>query len=144
MKRNAGLALLAAIAAAALGASTGASASTVKLPKTLTTPTGNRITLYAYDAPTSKSDIASAQVEVCTSAHTPKDSGVDPYFFMLKLTNGTALPITHAAHQPALALAPLAASQCSIKGWVSFDVPKSDKVAALDYSYHGTISWPLS
>jgi hypothetical protein len=141
MKRSA-LILLAVVPL--LGAAV-ANAKPVKLPAKLTTPTGNFITLYTYDAPTSKSSVASAQVQVCTSAHTPKGSGVDPDFFMLKLTNNKTLAIAAtAAHQPALFLAPLGASQCSVKGWVSFDVPKGDKVAALQYSYHGTISWDLS
>jgi hypothetical protein len=145
MKPSAGLALLSAVAVTALGASTTMSlASAVKLPKRLTTPTGNAITLYAYDAPTSKSAVASAQVQVCTSAHTPKGSGVDPAFFALKLTNGKTVSLSpHAAHKPALVLQALAASQCSVKGWISFDVPTGDHVAALDYSYHGTISWSL-
>ncbi|MGD0198831.1 MAG: hypothetical protein ABSC56_13110 [Solirubrobacteraceae bacterium] len=141
----------AAITALALGAlvsatsAASASATTlVKLPKKITTPTGNFITLYAYDAPSSKSPVASVEVQVCTSAHTPKGTGVDPAFFTLKLTSGSSLTMAaKSAHSPQLPAQPLGPSQCGTKGWISFDVPSGKTVEELQYEYNGLISWAL-
>jgi hypothetical protein len=115
----------------------------VKLPARRITSTGNYITLQAYDGPTARNATASADVEVCTSAHTPKDTAAVPSFFVLKLTSRTVLPILgKAARTPALKLTPLGPKQC-VSGWISFYVPKGATVSALVYSYGRPISWSL-
>ena len=144
MKRIAVALLAGASLIGAASAAFAAPAKPVKLPKTLATAIGNTVTLYAYDAPSSKHTVASVQVEVCASSHTPKDTAVDPAFFTLKLTNGSALSMAStAAHAPPLAYQPLRPNQCSTKGWLSFDVPSGKSVAALDYTYKTTLSWSL-
>jgi hypothetical protein len=115
----------------------------VKLPARHTTSTGNYVTFQAYDGPTAHDDTASAEVEICTSAHTPKDTAAVPSFFVLKLTSGIVLPILgKAAKTPALKLTPLGPKQC-VSGWISFYVPKGTTVSALVYTYGKAISWSL-
>jgi hypothetical protein len=115
----------------------------VKLPARRVTSTGNYVTLQAYSGPTARSATASAEVEVCTSAHTPRDTAAVPSFFVLKLTSHTVLPIlAKAARTPALKLTPLGPKQC-VSGWISFYVPKGATVSALVYSYGKPISWSL-
>jgi hypothetical protein len=133
--------LLATLASPALAGSHPAAA--VKLPDRLKTPTGNYITLEAFDGPSGSSRTASARVEVCTSAHTPKDSGADPYFFTLRLTDGKTLAISpRAAKSPALVLTPLAPDQC-VTGWISFALPGGATASQLVYTYVKPISWSL-
>jgi hypothetical protein len=115
----------------------------VRLPARRTTSTGNYITLQAYNGPSARSATASAQVEVCTSAHTPKGTAAVPSFFVLKLTSGTVLPILgKAAKTPALKLTPLGPKQC-VSGWISYYVPKRATVSALVYTDGKPISWSL-
>ena len=121
--------LLAVSLAPAL-ASTHADAK-VKLPDKLTTPTGNFITLEAFDGPSSSNKVASADVQVCTSSHTPKGTGVDPYFFTLRLTSRATLAISRtAAKKPTLPFAPLGPNKC-LSGWISFAVPAGATPSAL-------------
>jgi hypothetical protein len=129
--------------AAILGLFTTA-ASAGRLPETLTTPTGNFITLHTFEPPTSRSHIASADVEICTSAHTPKGTVAYPPFFTLSLTNGTSLHIdSTAAKTPGLKPTPLGPKQC-VRGWISFTVPAGGKVSALVYTYGPPIRWKLT
>jgi hypothetical protein len=147
---RAGRASIATLAAAALVASAffaspaGAHVDAkVKLPARRMSSTGNYITLQAYNAPAGRNATASAQVQVCTSAHTPKGSAAVPSFFVLKLTSGTVLPILgKAAKTPALKLTPLGPKQC-VSGWISYYVPKGTTVSALVYTYGKKISWSL-
>jgi Flp pilus assembly protein TadG len=145
--RRASIATLVAailVASALLVATAGAHVDTkVKLPASRTTSTGNSITLQAYNGPTARNATASAEVRVCTSAHTPKDTAAVPSFFVLKLTSGTVLPILgKAAKTPALKLTPLGPKQC-VSGWISYYVPKGTTVSALVYTYGKPISWSL-
>jgi hypothetical protein len=127
-----------AVTAAAVLASA-AVAAPVKLPKTLTTPTGNFITLYAVKT---AGGYASADIKVCTSAHTPKGTMVIPSFYSLRLSNGTLVHPGSAVRTPALRMVPLAPKQC-VRGWLSFAVPKGTKPTALLYVYGAPISWQL-
>ncbi|HEY5059081.1 MAG TPA: hypothetical protein VII51_08675 [Gaiellaceae bacterium] len=113
----------------------------LKLPAERTSPTGNFFTLEAYDAPTSSKAVADFEVKVCTSAHTPANTAIDPALFTLSLTHGGSVAeSTTAANQPALVLKPLRPLQCA-KGWLGFSVPKGKTVSKLEYDYNGTISW---
>jgi hypothetical protein len=81
-------------------------------------------------------------MQVCTSAHTPAGTNIDPQLFTLKLSDGKTVSLAaKAAHSPALVGQPLAPKQCSTKGWMSFDVPKGAKGAVLEYEFNGKISW---
>jgi hypothetical protein len=129
-------------ALAALGL-VGAGIASGGLPKRLTTPTGNFITLYAFDAPSGSSHVASANVQVCTSAHTPKDTEVYPPFFTLSLSSGAIVRISpSAAKSPALHVTPLGPDKCA-RGWISFAVPAGGHVSALVYTYGKPIRWKL-
>jgi hypothetical protein len=129
------LALLTAVASAQR------SAAKLKLPAERTSPTGNFFTLEAYDPPTSSHPVAGFEMKVCTSAHTPAGTAIEPAFFTLSLTQGGSLAeSTKAAKQPALLLKPLKPLQCA-SGWLGFTVPKGKTVSKLEYDYNGTISW---
>ncbi|HUB76876.1 MAG TPA: hypothetical protein VL977_07455 [Solirubrobacteraceae bacterium] len=144
MRRTVVLALLAG--ALCCGAAQAASSSTpVKLPKKLTSPSGNFFTLYAFDQPTSGDPVASAEIQVCASATTPEpNTYLDPALFTVKLTSGKTVGLAKtAAHKPQLVLQHLNPRQCSTKGWMSFDVPSGSTVAQLVYDYDGKISWKV-
>jgi len=82
-------------------------------------------------------------MKVCTSAHTPPGTAIDPMLFTLSLkTGGTVSESTGAAKSPALVLKPLKPLQCD-EGWLGFSVPKGKNAAALEYDYNGTISWKV-
>ena len=115
-------------------------AAPVKLPKTLETPTGNFITLYAVST---GGGYSSVDVKVCTSAHTPPGTMVIPSFYSLRLSNGSSVRVTGSVKSPHLGLTPLGPKQCA-RGWLSFAVPKGAKPAALIYTYGAPIVWKLS
>ena len=118
-------------------------AAKLKLPAERTSPTGNYFTLEAYDAPTSSKAVANFEVKVCTSAHTPAYTEIDPALFTLSITHGGSLAeSTTAAKTPALILKPLKPLQCA-EGWLGFTVPKGKTVSKLEYDYNGTISWAV-
>jgi hypothetical protein len=126
-----GVGLLGGPAAAALGA---------KLPKQLTTPTGNFITLYAFS---SSGQVASADVSICTSAHTPAGTEAIPFFFSLRLSNGSTIRLAEVSSKsPPLRVTPLGPKQC-VRGWISFHLPKGSHPAALVYTYGKPIVWRL-
>jgi hypothetical protein len=110
----------------------------------MTTPTGNFITLYAFDKPTAKLHVANADVSICASAHTPAGTEAIPFFFTLGLTNGSSVRVSlAAAKSPALKTTPLGPKQCA-RGWISFAVPKGAHASALLYTYGKPIKWKLS
>ena len=125
------------------GAVPGMAATRLKLPAERTSSTGNFFTLQAYDPATTAHPVANFDMKVCTSAHTPRDTAIDPAFFTVRLTHGTAVTesIT-SAKSPALTFQPLAADHCA-QGWLGFRVPKGDSVASLVYTYKGSISWEV-
>ncbi|MGD1052112.1 MAG: hypothetical protein ABR947_13675 [Solirubrobacteraceae bacterium] len=115
----------------------------LKLPAERTSPTGNFFTLEAYVAPTSSKPVANFEVKVCTSAHTPADTAIDPALFTLSLSQGSSLTESAGvAKSPALVLKPLKPLQCA-EGWLGFSVPKGKTVSKLEYDYNGTISWAV-
>src|ERR1700690_3866650 len=80
----------------------------LKLPAERTSPTGNFFYLEAYVAPTSSKRVANFEVKVCTSAHTPADTAIEPSFFPLSLAQGGSLTESVVvAKSPALVLKPL-------------------------------------
>jgi hypothetical protein len=132
------------VAAAALALSLAVPATAVaalKLPAERTSPTGNFFTLEAYVAPTSSKPVANFEVKVCTSAHTPSGTAIEPAFFTLSLAHGGALTESvAAAKSPAIVLKPLRPLQCT-EGWLGFRVPKGKSPSTLEYEYNGKISW---
>ena len=105
---------------AALVVGGSAAAGGVRLPKQQVTPTGNFITLYAFQAVGSA---ANADVKICTSAHTPKGTEAIPEFFTLELSNGAIVHLTSLSPKsPALNVTPLGPKQC-VRGWITFAVP---------------------
>lgn len=144
------VALLSGIAALALSLGTLAtaaaserSAATLKLPAERTSPTGNYFTLEAYVAPTSAKPVAEFEMKVCTSAHTPANTAIDPALFTLNLAHGGfAGESMSSAKSPILELKPLKPLQCT-EGWLGFAVPKGKAVSKLEYDYNGTISWAV-
>jgi hypothetical protein len=141
---------LGGLSAGSAGAST-AHASALKLPAERTSPTGNFFTLEAYDPPTSaKKPVANFKIKVCTSAHTPADTTIDPALFTLSLTKGA--PVAESplvASKPALGPTPLKPLKCA-EGWLGFALAKGKTVAAVDktistleYEYNGKISWDV-
>ena len=95
---------------AALVVAGSAAAGGVKLPKQQVTPTGNFVTLYAFQAVGSA---ANADVKICTSAHTPKGTEAIPEFFTLKLSSGAIVHLTSLSPKsPALNVTPLGPKQC--------------------------------
>ena len=125
-----------------LSATAGVRATTkLKLPAERTSPTGNFFTLEVYVAPTSSKPVAEFEVKVCTSAHTPADTAIEPSFFTLSLAQGGSLHESIAvAKSPALVPKPLKPLQCD-EGWLGFSVPKGKSVSKLEYEFNGTISW---
>ena len=125
-----------------LSATAGVRATTkLKLPAERTSQTGNFFTLEAYVAPTSSKPVAEFEVKVCTSAHTPADTAIEPSFFTLSLAQGGSLHESIAvAKSPALVPKPLKPLQCD-EGWLGFSVPKGKSVSKLEYEFNGTISW---
>ena len=134
MLRIAGAALVLALVGTGF-----AVAAPVKLPKTLKTPTGNFITLYAVKT---AGGHASADIKVCTSPHTPAGTMVIPSFYSLRLSNGSSVPPGAAVKTPALVMTPLGPLKCA-RGWLSFAVPKRASPAALVYTYGTPIVWQL-
>jgi hypothetical protein len=132
---------LGAIVACATLALAPAALAKLKLPAERTSPTGNFFTLEAYDAPTASKPDAEFEMKVCTSAHTPADTAIDPALFALKLSGGaTVSDSTVAADHPALLPRAMAKLEC-VEGWLGFPVPKGRTAATLEYAYNGTISW---
>ena len=127
-----------------LSATAGVRATTkLKLPAERTSPTGNFFTLEVYVAPTSSKPVAEFEVKVCTSAHTPADTAIEPSFFTLSLAQGGIVAeSTRAAKSPALVPTPLRPKQCT-QGWLGFSVPKGKTAAKLEYEYNGLISWTV-
>ena len=118
-------------------------AAKLKLPSKRTSPTGNYFTLEAYAAPTSSKAVANFEMKVCTSAHTPANTAIDPALFTLSLAHGGSVAeSTTAAKKPALIGQPLKKLQC-VEGWLGFDVPKGKTVSALEYDYNGKIAWAV-
>jgi hypothetical protein len=115
----------------------------LKLPAERTSPTGNFFTLEAYVAPSASKPAAEFKMKVCTSAHTPAFTAIEPAFFTLSLAHGGPLPESvAAATKPALVPKPLKPLQC-VEGWLGFSVPKGKTVSTLEYQYSGKISWKV-
>lgn len=111
-------------------------AGKLKLPAERTSPTGNFFTLEAYNAP------GGFDMKVCTSAHTPADTAIDPNLFSVLLTNRVVIAPLSPSGAGALRLQPLAPRQCT-EGWLAFHIPRGAKVSKLEYDYNGTISWAV-
>jgi hypothetical protein len=126
----------------AMSTAAGAHAATLTLPAERTSPTGNYFTLEAYDPPTKSKPVANFQMKVCTSAHTPADTAIDPALFTLALTHGTSAESLAVAKKPAMVLKPLAKNACT-EGWLGFRVAKGKAPVKLEYDYNGTISWAV-
>ncbi len=145
-KRNAfraGATALALVLAALTAAAAGATSARLKLPAERTSPTGNYFTLEAYSAPSSSKPVANFEMKVCTSAHTPSNTAIDPALFTLSLAHGGSVSeSTTAAKKPALVGQPLRKLQC-VEGWLGFAVPRGKTVSALEYDYNGKISWAV-
>jgi len=135
---------LALLSAAAPAAAANRQATTkLKLPAERTSPTGNFFTLEAYIAPSASKPVANFEVKVCTSAHTPAGTALEPSFFTLSLAQGGIVAeSTRAAKSPALVPTPLRPKQCT-QGWLGFSVPKGKTAAKLEYEYNGLISWTV-
>lgn len=140
--RLAGVAALGALGLLAFPLGAVASRSTLKLPAERTSPTGNYFTLEAYAPPTASHRIADFEMKVCTSAHTPADTEIDPALFTLSTSGGSIPESTAAARSPAIVLKPLKPRQCT-EGWLGFTVPAGRAVSRLIYDYNGRISWAV-
>jgi hypothetical protein len=115
----------------------------LKLPAERTSGTGNFFYLEAYVAPSASKPVANFEVKVCTSAHTPADTAIEPAFFTLSLSPGGSVTESIAiAKRPALVPKPLKPLVCD-EGWLGFAVPKGKTVSKLEYEYSGTISWAV-
>jgi hypothetical protein len=126
---------------AALVVAGSAAAGGVKLPKQQVTPTGNFITLYAFQAVGSA---ANADVKICTSAHTPKGTEAIPEFFTLKLSGGAIVHLTSLSPKsPALKVTPLGPEQC-VRGWITFAVPHGAHPIELVYTYGKPLVWKVA
>ena len=143
MKRT--IATVALVVLGAFAGSAGATKTKPKLPKTLKTPTGNFVTLYHASLPSGRSTVASFDVGICTSAHTPKGTFAYPPFFTVAVSKGPQVRISlAAAKSPALKMQPMGPKQC-VRGWISFDLPKGVHAIALDYTALGPpIVWKLA
>jgi hypothetical protein len=149
-RRHIGVLVCACAAAAAVALVPVASAAAhrqatakLKLPAERTSATGNFFTLEAYVAPTSSKPVANFEMKVCTSAHTPAGTAIEPAFFTLSLTQGGSLTESvGVAKSPQLVPKPLKALQCD-EGWLGFSVPKGKTVLKLEYDYKSTISWAV-
>ena len=140
---RAGATALALVLAALTAAAAGATSARLKLPAERTSPTGNYFTLEAYSAPSSSKPVAKFEMKVCTSAHTPSYTAIDPALFTLSLAHGGSVSeSTTAAKKPALIGQPLRKLQC-VEGWLGFTVPSGKTVSALEYDYNGKISWAV-
>jgi len=143
-----GIGFLAGVAVVALSLAPTTSASvgraaTLKLPAERTSPTGNYFTLEAYAAPTSSKPIANFEMKVCTSAHTPSYTAIEPSFFTLSLAQGGTVHESIAvAKSPAMVPKPLPPLHCT-EGWLGFSIPKGKTVSTLEYQYNGKISWKV-
>jgi hypothetical protein len=126
---------------AALVVAGSAAAGGVKLPKQQVTPTGNFITLYAFQA---VGAAANADVKICTSAHTPKGTEAIPEFFTLKLSSGAIVHLTSLSPKsPALKVTPLGPEQC-VRGWITFAVPHGAHPIELVYTYGKPLVWKVA
>jgi hypothetical protein len=133
--------LLGVLLGAGLIAAMPAAAKGPKLPQRLTTPTGNFITLYAFN---SNGHVEKLDVGVCASSHTPTGTEAIPEFFTLSLSNGSSVRIAGpSAKMPALRVTPLKPKQC-VRGWLSFALPKGAHAVALVYTYGKPIRWRLA
>jgi hypothetical protein len=136
-------ALVLTIAAPTPAGARATAAAKLKLPAERTSATGNYFTLEAYAPPTSSRRVANFEVKVCTSAHTPAHTAIEPALFTLGLARGGSIAeSTTAAKKPALLAQPLKPLQC-VEGWLGFRVPTGKTVSRLEYDYNGTISWEV-
>ena len=112
----------------------------LKLPAERTSPRGNFFTLEAYVAPTSSKPVANFEMKVCTSAHTPAFTAIEPSFFTLSLAQGGHVAESIAvAKSPAIVLKPLKPLQCT-EGWRLLRSQRQDRFDPR-YEYSGKISW---
>lgn len=133
----------AAIVAPSVASASAARAVKLKLPSERTSPTGNYFTLEAYVAPTPSKPAANFQMKVCTSAHTPADTAIEPSFFTLSVAGGGIVHESIAmARSPAIVLKPLPPLHCT-EGWLGFSVPRGKTISTLEYAYNGKISWKV-
>ena len=140
-RKQAGFLAGAAAVALSLAPLTTAALDKLKLSAERTSPTGNFFTLEAYLAPTSSKRVANFELKVCTSAHTPAYTAIEPSFFTLSLgQGGTVAESVAVAKSPAIVVKPLKPKQCT-EGWLGFSVPKGKTVSTLEYEYNGKISW---
>jgi hypothetical protein len=110
------------------------------LPAERTSPTGKFFTLEAYVAPTSSKPVANFEMKVCTSAHTPSFTAIEPSFFSLSLAQGGHVAESIAvAKSPAIVLKPLKPLQCT-EGWRLLRSQRQDRFDPR-YEYSGKISW---
>jgi hypothetical protein len=122
-----------------------ASAMTVrglKLPAEHTSGTGNFFTLEKYVLPSASKPVAGFEVKVCTSAHTPAGTVIEPALFTLRLSSGRAAESTALAQKPALLATALRPLQC-VEGWLAFSVPKGRTAVALTYDFDGKLTWTV-
>jgi len=132
----------AALSLVAVSSAAAGTTNTLKLPAERTSPTGNFFTLEAYDAPSKSKPDADFEMKVCTSAHTPAGTMIDPALFTLSVSGGSIPESVAASKSPAMALKPLKPLQCT-EGWLGFAVPKGKTVSTLEYEYNGRISWKV-
>jgi len=129
--------------AAAAGQSDVAAArcrSALKLPAERTSPSGNFF--YLEGCSVSKT-VANFEMKVCTSAHTPADTAIDPALFTVSLSGGGVVSESvAAAKSPAIVLKPMKPLEC-VEGWLGFDLPSGKVAAVLEYDYKGVISWKV-
>jgi hypothetical protein len=137
----AAVAVTLALAPATTSAASKRPTTKLKLPAERTSPTGNFFTLEAYVAPTSSHRVANFEMKVCTSAHTPSSTAIDPSFFTLSLSGGgTVAESVAVAKSPAIVVKPLKPLEC-IEGWLGFSIPSGKTVSTLEYEYNGKIAW---
>jgi hypothetical protein len=114
----------------------------LKLPAEHTSSTGNFFTLEKYAPPSASKPVAGFEVKVCTSAHTPAGTIIEPALFTVRLSSGVANESEVLAAKPTLLAKPLKPLQC-VEGWLAFSVPKGKAVVALTYEYNGKLTWTV-
>lgn len=116
----------------------------VPVGRSVSTAAGNKVTVRAFVpfvARAAGSDVyAAADVEACAGARAPARTGVNRSLFAVETAGRTGWPSRDPVKQPALQSTYISPNHCT-GGWVTFRVPKDQKVLFVVLLSSSVVKW---